>query len=193
MYISDILLMAGLIGAAAGVYICLKPRSKKNDTPKIPERVPQTKVIEAERTEAIDEEDGVSLPSKSIALSEDEIRMIESEPDLEKVISQKKVRKEMEDNGYVFHKPADDPKPKTRKKPGREPRQKPAEDSEPKPGKKPAVKADPKPAEQPKEEPAKEPLENNPKENAVSVEEKDGRTYYPASEQVMSEPENFRH
>lgn len=173
MYISDILLMAGLIGAAAGVYICLKPRSKKNDTPKIPERVPQTKVIEAERTEAIDEEDGVSLPSKSIALSEDEIRMIESEPDLEKVISQKKVRKEMEDNGYVFHKPADDPKPKTRKKP--------------------AVKADPKPAEQPKEEPAKEPLENNPKENAVSVEEKDGRTYYPASEQVMSEPENFRH
>lgn len=138
MYIEDILLATAVIGIATGLYICLKPSSKKK--PAAPAAMPTPKVIEAENVTPIDESDNGNNPANGIELSEEETILIDSDPDLEEIISSTP-KDELKSLNYTF------------------------------------------PSEKPQEK----------KENAVSVAEEDGRTFFPAPEHEGPDPEFFRH
>ena len=138
MYIEDILLATAVVGVAAGLYICLKPSSKKKSA--APAAVPAPKVIEAENVTPIDESDNGKDPANGIELSEEETVLIDADPDLEEIINSTP-KEELRSLNYTF------------------------------------------PSEKPEEK----------KENAVSVAEDDGRTYFPAPEHDGPDPEFFRH
>lgn len=102
--------------------------------------MPTPKVIEAENVTPIDESDNGNNPANGIELSEEETILIDSDPDLEEIISSTP-KDELKSLNYTF------------------------------------------PSEKPQEK----------KENAVSVAEKDGRTFFPAPEHEGPDPEFFRH
>ena len=169
MHIEDIFYLMAVAGIIGGLYICFRPNPRKQSQKDPPPPPPEPEVIEAETSLTIDETEDGQDPSDSAPLSETEAKMIDADDDLKTVI--KKNRKELLELSYTL---AERPPRKRKAKKPEEGTDRKGEEAE---GAKPAETPAP-PAEE-------------RKEDAVSVAEENGRTYFTAPDCGSPEPEFY--